>query len=628
MSKSEIKNRGLVKNSNQPQQLPFDVQNNINLFENQFGYHHKETLFKWVKEQPNFKGIIPFHFTPIVENQKEYDLYKFELDDKSRFFEMGIENIPTQLVEIITDKDCKVTSVTMVISKNGKQYKVISNKDYGIIKSRYMVDSKGKFINYEKCDLVPFNGEYKEYRWNNQRYGDDKIELNKVFNYKNGIKHGECKTYYKGDYPYHRIGSYKDENNQYWYEMFSYVNGTKEGLYENTKFLERGNLKNGKRVGEWIVRISDDIWIPNFSKRYKKNIEEQETHRIKCFYMDYKLEGKWEGITMNEFFGIKDDDKIGKVGGEFKNGIMDGDFYSEFWNGKYIIYKGKYKNNVMYGEWYEKLGENVVPLKEYQSNKNGEVNKLLGEGKIWYDYKDRFQVGYDSCFSSDEIKNYTTEVSFFDGERYGRGIKLSSTKEFYENGELNGVFIENKEDTTYTIELDKGINPFHEYTKDWIPSPYKNKGFSVSEYSGKKDGKDDNERIQFRIKENNILGHNGFCDDTLLRYGYPYTHQGKCVYDRRKKDTYPTLPSIKDDLYEMGKYYSTDYQYGEDRFSLYSIDGELFKGEFRDFEPQNFESKCEEIIKRVVNLLKERREKELEEIKKKESEEFNLFPMD
>ncbi len=72
----------------------------------------------------------------------------------------------------------------------------------------------------------------------------------------------------------------------------------------------------------------------------------------------------------------------------------------------------------------------------------------------------------------------------------------------------------------------------------------------------------------------------------------------------KKKDTYPTLPSMKDDLYEMGKYYSTDYQYGEDRFSLYSIDGELFKGEFRDFEPQNFKSKCEEIIKRVVNLLK------------------------
>jgi hypothetical protein len=605
-------------------QKPFDVQNNINLFENQLGYHHQESLIKWVKKQPNFKGIIPFHFTPIVESQKEYDLFKFEIDSYSRIDTNSVKRIPTQLVEITTNKDCKINSITMVVNKNGKQYKVISKKDYGIIKSRYLLDSKGSFKNYEKCDLVPFDGEYKEYRWNNKGYGDDNIELNKVFNYKNGVKHGECKTYYKGDYPYHRIGNNIDENKRYWYEMFSYVNGIKEGLYENTKFLERGYLLNGKRVGEWIVRISDDIWIPNFSERYKKDVEEQETHRIKCNYMDYKLEGKWEGITMKEFFGIEDEDKIGKVGGEFKNGIMDGEFYSEFWNGKYHILQGKYKNNTMDGNWYEKSSEGISPLHTTYYFTKDKLNELREEGKLWCYWNKKGR----EYLSSDEVDDYKIITSLYRGLDGKRGNQLGSTHEIYKNRELVSVKIENLEGSCYTIKLEKGINPFHEYTKNWIPSSYENKGLSITSYMGRKDGKDENERIQFQIHENNVFGYNGFCGETLLEFGYPFTHEGKSRYDKRKIKTYPTLPSMKDDLYELGKYYSSDYQYGEKSKSLTSIDGEVFEGEFRSRNSENFKSKKEEVTKKVVNLLKERREKELEEIKKKDLKEFSLFPMD
>jgi hypothetical protein len=209
-----------------------------------------------------------------------------------------------------------------------------------------------------------------------------------------------------------------------------------------------------------------------------------------------------------------------------------------------------------------------------------------------------------------------------------RGNQLSSTQETYKNGELVSVGIENSEDFCYTIELEKGINPFHEYTKNWIPSSYENKGLSITSYMGRKDGKDENEIIQFHIHKNNVFGYHRFCDKTLLEFGYPYTHEGKSRYDRRKKETYPTLPSMKDDLYELGKYYSSDYQYGEKSISLTSIDGEVFENEFRNRNSENFKSKKEEVIKKVVNLLKERREKELEEIEKKDLKEFSLFPMD
>lgn len=604
-------------------QKPFDVQNNIDLFENQFGHHRQKSLIEWLKEQPNFKGVIPFHFTPIVENQKEYELYKFEVGSDLRIDTDSVKNIPTQLVEITTDKDCKITSITMVTTKNGKQYKVISKKDYGIIKSRYILDLKGDFKNYEKSDLVLFDGEYKEFRWNNQGYGNDNIELNKVFNYKNGVKHGECKTYYKGDFPYHPFGCFKYENRRYWYEMFSYVYGKKEGLYENTKFLERGYLQNGERVGEWIVRISDDIWIPNFSKRYKKDIEEQETHRIKCNYMDNRLEGKWKGITWKEFFGIKDEFQVGKVGGEFKNGIMDGEFYSEFWNEKYLILQGKYKNNMMDGNWYEKSSEGILP--SYRYFKEDELNKIIEEGKLWYMWDNE---GGEKFLSSDEVDNYTIEISVYRDNGWKRGNQLSTIKETYKSNELVNVRIENSEGSNYTIELEKGINPFHEYTKNWIPSSYENKGLSITSYMGRKDGKNENEGIGFHIRKNNVFGDKGFCDKTLLKYGYPYTHEGKSRYDRRKNETCPTLPSIKDDLYELGKYYSSNYQYGEKSLSLTSIDGEVFEGEFRNRNSENFKSKRDEITKKVVNLLKERREKELGDIKEKDLQEFSLFPMD
>ena len=121
MSKT-IKKEKMVKNSNQSQQLPFDVQNNIKLLEKQIGSDN-ESLMEWVKKQPNFKGVIPFKFTPIVENQKQYDSYNFEIDDNIYYIqERKLKEIPLVNLEITTDKDCNINSLTMIITKKGKPY--------------------------------------------------------------------------------------------------------------------------------------------------------------------------------------------------------------------------------------------------------------------------------------------------------------------------------------------------------------------------------------------------------------------------------------------------------------------------------------------------------------------------
>ena len=619
-----IKREEMVKKSNQSQQLPFDVQNNIKLLKKQLGSDN-ESLMEWVKKQPNFKGVIPFKFTPIVENQKQYDSYNFEIDDDIYYIqERKLKEIPLVNLEITTDKDCNINSLTMIMTKNGKPYKVISQKDYGIIKSRYLLDSNGKIKNYDKCDLIPFDGEYKEYRMNTKNWGNGRRELNKVFNFKNGVKHGECKTYYKGEYPWYYNSNNMVGDKTYWYEMFTFNNGVKDGLYENTKKLERGILKNGKRVGEWIVELPKECKVIGFNDNRRTG--ESYMDRIKCNYMDYKLEGKWEGVKREEFFnGTPQPNQLftPKIGGEFKNGIMEGEFYSVFWREDYNITNGSYENNKHNGKWVTKHSDKVFSDFSFNNKKSYEKYKKEHPNKPWRTLRGK------EYFSSDEVKDYTITETIHDGNNtyYPYGT-IETKKEVYENKELVGVYIHNTRDMNYSIELDKGINPFNEYTKDWIPNEYKNKGFSITYYSGRNDGKRENDVIHFNINEENFLGYNGLNDNILLNNGYPYTHEGIDRRDGRKKTTYPTLPSNHKDFIEMGKYLSSTYELGDIKLKLISIDGEIFEQNRFEKNTDEFKSKRNQVIKKVIKLLSEERKKELSEIKKEESKDFTLFPMD
>ena len=607
------KKENLENNSSQLQQIPFDVMNNKKLLINKIG--DNDNLINWVKKQPNFKGVIPFYFTPIVENQKQYDLYNFEVSNSQNFVsERNIKGIPLQNVEITTDVNCNINSITLIITLNNKVYKVVSNNDYGIIKSRYLIDSKGLFKNYEKCELVLFEGEYIEYRLNEKRYSDDRIEFNKVFNYKNGIKDGQCKTFYKGDYPYHSFNS-SNGGDIYWYELITYLNGKKEGLYENTKNVERGSLVNGKRVGEWIVQPPKDIRIPNFNITKRNNDEVFD--RIKCNYSNSKLNGKWVGITLNEFFGLSESSKtIHKIGGVFKNGIMNGKFYSEYWNDEYKIVKGEFKNNLKFGNWSNKISD-VSFIGDWTSHKD------FSKGKNWYNN--------NKCFTSDEIDNYQIITEDFGDSLSFYNTEKSRKIETFKNNELVEISVSNNSEIRNSFTLKRYTSPLNNFTKEYIPSEFQNIGFSLYQYDGRilKDGEE--KFLRLWIKDENVLGYRGINEHLLLENGYSITTIGKNRFDKRKSKTYPSLPLNSNDYYELGEYNTLTIELDRVENKFVSIDNELYLiGDSKnENETKNkLEDKKQQIIKKVVNLLIVEKENELNKIKEKESKEFSCFPMD
>jgi hypothetical protein len=612
-----------LNESAQLQQLPFDVLNNYKLINSQIGYD--KNLMEWVKKQSNFKGIIPFYFTPITENQKQYELFNFEFSNSDNIVSRNrLNGIPLQNVEIITDSDCNFTSITLIILKNGVPYKVISKKDYGIIKSRYLIDSNGSIKNYEKCDLVPYDGEYKEYRWNWKSYGDNYAELNKVFNYANGVKHGECKTYYKSDYPFHSLGSSFDRDkfkNEYWYELFTYDNGKKVGLYENTKNLERGILKDGKRVGEWIIVPPKDIFIPNFNE-VRRNGEEV-FDRMKCNYIDSKLEGKWEGITKKEFFGYSQNiNNIHKVGGEFKNGIMDGEFYSEFWDEKYLIIKGKYKNNKRDGEWVSKQSD-ISFLGDWL------YDKEFTNGKQWYELNKSNDERY---YSSDEVVDYQIITSVFDSNKNSYYDLLNTKTETYKCRELIRISGSNSLDKTYSFTLSNENSDFKNFTKKYIPTEHQNTDFTLIEYEGRIIENEEEKFVQIKFDEENILGSNKhITNDVLLKNGYPFTKVGVDLNDRSKTKNYISLPTNSKDYLSLGNYKTLRIDINSKSNNVVLFDDEIFEiGQFNLENDSNFKfrAKKQQMIDRIVNLLIFEKKKELKEIEEKESNILSFFPID
>ena len=316
----------LVNNSNQPQnQKPFDVMMNENYLKN-------------LKE-----GSIRTPFVPIVKEQSIMDeVIKIE-SDVVRWSSLGYKYFlgnmfPNTLLEVNKDDEGNLTSIYVLYPKGGKLFRVVSQKDYGVIKSR-MELKNGKYVPYEKCDLVPFNGVVEEY---------DNHTLTKSISYKNGLKDGESITYYKD-------GSY---------EKTTYKSGKKNGEYENTKYGTIGNYINNKKNGVW--------------KDYSKNI-------CKSLSTSYQSKYDLSEYDVKEFiernFGVfysydwSDLDRVSTV--FYVNDVLNGDFNIRGWEGKF------------------ELGLPNGVIKEVRENRWKDVinTKLLDNGiivsEIHYDGGDR-----------------------------------------------------------------------------------------------------------------------------------------------------------------------------------------------------------------------------------------------
>jgi antitoxin component YwqK of YwqJK toxin-antitoxin module len=285
----------MVKDSNQPHnQKPFDV-----LLNEEFGKYQKN-------------GFNRNWFVPVVKNQTEMDKlieirdYTYPRNEMDRTF-------PNILLVVNKDDEGNLISIYVLYQKGGKLFKVISQKDYGVIKSR-MELKNGKYIPYEKCDLVPFDGIIKEY---------DNHRLVKSISYKNGLKDGESITYYVDG---RRLLNHETNKwvTEYYYEKTTFKNGKKNGDYENTKYNTKGNFINNNKNG---------VWKDSFKNIYNSV---STSYQSKFDISDWELD---ELIKRN--FGIIQEyekDSINKVGVVFYvNDVLNGDFRVDFWEGKFEL---------------------------------------------------------------------------------------------------------------------------------------------------------------------------------------------------------------------------------------------------------------------------------------------------
>lgn len=379
----------LVKKSNQPQnQKPFDV-----LLNEEFG-----------KYQSN--GFSRNWFVPIVKNQTEMDEL-IEIRNYNYPYLSMKRNFPNTLLEVNKDDEGNLTSIYVLYSKGGKLFRVVSQKDYGVIKSR-MELKNGKYVPYEKCDLVPFDGIVEEY---------DNHTLVKSISYKNGLKDGKSITYFKDNT----------------YEKTTYKNGKKNGEYENTKYGTKGNYINNKKNGVW--------------KESGKNICNSLSNSYESTY-DFRYSVK--GFIERNFgiFRGSDFDGLRGVGTVFYvNDVLNGDFNIRDWEGKF------------------ELGLPNGVIKEVTKNRWKEVidTKLLDKGKIVS------EIHYDSG-DKEEYEEVTFKIYNYEDGLKTNSIELSTN--YFNRIPSKLTFETNQfltEDVFYTM-VKNGFNQYslEEFLEDFV----------------------------------------------------------------------------------------------------------------------------------------------------------------
>ena len=392
----------LVNNSNQPQnQKPFDVMMNENYLKN-------------LKE-----GSIRTPFVPIVKEQSIMDeVIKIE-SDVVRWSSLGYKYFlgnmfPNTLLEVNKDDEGNLTSIYVLYPKGGKLFRVVSQKDYGVIKSR-MELKNGKYVPYEKCDLVPFNGVVEEY---------DNHTLTKSISYKNGFKDGESITYYKD-------GSY---------EKTTYKSGKKNGEYENTKYGTIGNYINNKKNGVWkdsYKNICNSLFT---SYQSKYDLSKYDVKRF--------IGRNFEVLSDSDFDVL---DRVGTV--FYVNDVLNGDFNIYGWEGKF------------------ELGLPNGVIKEVRENRWKDVirTKLLDNGiivsEIHYDggdIEEYEEVRFSINSYEDGLKTNSIELSTNYFDRIPSELS-SQTNQFL------------TEDVFYTT-VKNGFNQFslEEFLEDFIVKDYRN----------------------------------------------------------------------------------------------------------------------------------------------------------
>ena len=399
----------LVNNSNQPQnQKPFDV-----VLNEEFGKYQSE-------------GFSRNWFVPIVKNQTEMDEL-IEIRNYTYPYLSMKRNFPNTLLEVNKDDDGNLTSIYVLYSKGGRLFRVVSQKDYGVIKSR-MELKNGKYVPYEKCDLVPFDGTVEEY---------DKDTLIKSISYKNGLKDGESFTYYKEG------KSIRNEETKEWeviypYEKTTYKNGKKNGEFENTKYGTKGNYINNKKNGIWkdsYKNICNSLFT-SYQSKY-----DLSKYDVKGFI------GRNFGVLCDSDFDVLD--RVGTV--FYVNDVLNGDFNIYGWEGKF------------------ELGLPNGVIKEVRENRWKDVigTKLLDNGLIVSD------IHYDSG-DREEYEEVSFSINSYEDGLKTNSIELSTNYFDRIPSELSSQTNQFLTEDVFYTTVKNGFNQFslEEFLEDFIVTDY------------------------------------------------------------------------------------------------------------------------------------------------------------
>jgi hypothetical protein len=603
-----IKKEEVVNNSNQPQnQKPFDVVMNEHFVQYQSKGFSRNWFIPIVKEQSEMDRLIS------IKSQKQ-DSWGVNWDLGNKF--------PNTLLEVNKDDEGNPISIYVLYSKGGKLYRVVSQKDYGVIKSR-MELKNGKYVPYEKCDLVPFDGKVEEW---------DYTRLVKSISYKNGVKDGECFSYYV-DGTNRRNEETNKWEKDYYYEKTTFKNGKKNGEYENTKNGTKGNYDCGVKVGEWKisnVEFQKDI-VSKFESEYgdKYNSELNEfLHKELVFNYSKYLNRRtywWKkpkGEELDSKLNITVNYDDGNLNGKFQ--ILKGDVSYH-----YSRTKGNIKNGLIDGELYTTDEECNYPLKTtdissckiYYPN-NGIIN---GTYLKWESEKKNELTGKE--LETIQISNYK------DFEKWGDEYKLQSNfyneipkkiqslvkEDDFQNcmrwlGDVNCVYFDKEEFVVTEVNFwDKKTDRFHsEYQskKSDIKIEYVNMNYGLLE------DVDEDKMLEILMEDYGFKserGSNGFLK-------IPEEYQ----YDGSKEFYYPKVWEIK----MNEKIY-------------YFIDGKIIEYDKNDIDDvllnhqkeilQNLSNSINESL-RLEEKIKLMKEKEREEKKEKERLELGVslssFPVD
>ena len=424
------------KNTNQK---PFDVVMNEELlhycnWNTPLGMMIRKNL-----KTPNRTFVVQNWFIPIVKNQEMIDeITQFPRYGEHQKLGEGFEKVvgSTKLLIQMNDKGDKIESVFVLINKGGKLYKVVSWKDYGVVKSRMERNDSGRLVPYGKCDLVLVEGRYEEYVLKSEgKWNRSDEYLSKDYQYVDGKPNGKCFDFYKTERGYRDIGidEFSDSDYPNNFELTTYKMGKKDGFYLNTKSEVKGNYLNGKKNGEWKEKT--DRWVRGVGKvvetiNYVNGVKSGEWSSNggeKGFYRSDLMDGEYTKKNSDCF--IEGTYKLGKKVGlwslveeSYRDGY-DGDVLTDLiFKDDGSIVRIKYTHETFPQEYVDVIKSEIFkrvdfirnfskPLFEYKGYKNEsklmipiEVSSLISKEELnLYDLRDDRDWGNSVCIRNEKL---------------------------------------------------------------------------------------------------------------------------------------------------------------------------------------------------------------------------------